>query len=63
MVRCRNSNRGWFNQECGQPATWIGSQPSQLYPGKLYEQPFCDRCREQGDEAASVTAWRRTDAV
>jgi hypothetical protein len=51
--KCHNANRGSFGHECGRPATWIGTEPGGLRSG------FCDRCKEIGDEAASVVTWER----
>ena len=53
---CHNANSGTYGHECGKPATWTGTKPSGWSSG------FCDRCKEQGDEAKGFTAWTRRPA-
>lgn len=53
--RCTNANRGTYGHECGKPAAWAGTHKSG------HVQLFCDRCKEQGDEARPVVTWRRLD--
>jgi hypothetical protein len=56
--KCHNANRGTFGHECGKPATWIGTKRSGFRSG------FCSMCKEIGDEARDVIAWKpvRTQA-
>ena len=49
--KCHNSEPGWFNQECGKPAAWIGSKAG-------FESGFCQQCRDLGYEARGFGAWR-----
>ena len=48
--RCSNANRGTFNHECGQIATWTAR-------GTKGIQNFCDRHKEEGDEAVGYETW------
>lgn len=49
--RCHNAQRGTYGHECRKPAVWLGTKPSGWSSG------FCDRCRHQGDEAATYVRW------
>lgn len=49
--KCHNSEPGWFNQECGKPAMWIGTSRSGFKVG------YCLRCRAEGFEARGVVKW------
>jgi hypothetical protein len=58
--RCSNSEAGWFNQECGRPATWLGYKEGRPYDG-LYGWGYCDRCKEHGREARDVVRWEKIE--
>ena len=49
--RCHNSEPGWYNQECGKPAVWIGTKASGFRSG------FCARCRTEGWERRDYVIW------
>ena len=48
---CHNSEPGWFNQECGKAAAWIGGKEG-------FEMGFCEACRRDGWEASAFRTWR-----
>lgn len=48
MANCTNSEPGYFNHECGKPATYKGTHQS----GHM--QYFCDRCSKEGHEAKNL---------
>lgn len=50
-MKCANSEAGWYNQECGKPAMWIGTHASG------HRQAFCLACRAEGREARGVKKW------
>lgn len=51
--RCHNSETGFFDHECSEPAEWIGTKPSG------YRMGFCDHCKRHGREAKPFTSWER----
>ena len=48
---CHNSEAGWYNQECGKPAVWLGTKTSGWVSG------FCDACKRDGRERLGVVTW------
>ena len=55
--RCHNANFGTYGHECGKPATWLGTKPTGFQSG------FCDRCKQDGDEARFMAQWVRHPSV
>jgi hypothetical protein len=49
--KCHNANPDTYGHECGQPARWIGVSAEGFASG------FCQRCKEEGYEARSITRW------
>lgn len=49
--RCHNSESGWYGQECGKPAVWLGIQPCGFGCG------FCTNCKERGRERHGFPRW------
>ena len=49
--KCHNSEAGWYNQECGKPAVWLGTKANGFQSG------FCARCRTDGWERNGYVTW------
>ncbi len=49
--QCHNSESGFFDHECREPAVWIGTKPNG------YRSGFCDHCKRLGREATEFTTW------
>jgi hypothetical protein len=49
-ARCSNANFGTYGHECGKPATWTAT-------GRKGIQNFCDKHKEEGDEAQGYELW------
>ena len=57
ILRCNNSEPGWYNQECGKPAMWTGRTDA----GSRFAA--CLQCRAEGWEARHWTDWRPVDVL
>jgi hypothetical protein len=49
--KCHNSEAGCYNQECGNPAVWLGTDRNGFASG------FCEPCKEHGREARGIVHW------
>ena len=52
--KCQNSEPGWYNQECGKPAEWLGIKLSG------FRADFCDDCKRRGAERHGFTFTKLT---
>jgi hypothetical protein len=55
--KCGNSEPGSFGHECGKPAVWIGTKPSQSVVGSNFHGAFCAKCKREGWDAKGVKTW------
>lgn len=58
IMPCRNSELGWYNQECGKPSVWVGRS---IRSGDVVG--MCDDCRRHGRERNGVADWRPVTAA
>lgn len=49
--KCHNADYGTYGHECSKPAVWIGTKASGFSSG------FCDKCKNEGDEAREMVLW------
>ncbi len=57
-AQCNFAWPGTYGHECGDPAKWSGSKPSDLTKSGIYHTRRCDKCKTiKGGENTGYSNW------